>query len=236
MNNPNMFFKKKKKNTLTFVIIFVLLIGAILYDAGNSYTSESIKEGISESLIRFHVIANSDLPADQELKLEVKNAILEEMSSILNNSSSIEETRQLLKSNTNKIEEIGKRVVQANNKDYEINASLGIEKFPLKTYGDIVLPPGEYEALVVRIGKAKGKNWWCVLFPPLCFVDATHGVVDENAKQELKNVLTEDEYQAVVMSNKKSKNVKVKVRFKLLDWIEDKENDLIKEPFLANIF
>lgn len=230
MSYSDMFLKKKRKYIYYYIITGILFIGAVLYDIGNSNSAKSLQEGISESLIRFHVIANSDLPEDQELKLKVKNAILEEMGTMLDNSSSLNETRTILMENKKRIEEIGRKIILENNKDYEIKANLGTEKFPLKTYGDVVLPPGEYEALVVRIGEAQGKNWWCVLFPPLCFVDATHGVVDDKGKEELKNVLNEDEYNAIVMN--KDENVKVKVRFKLLDWIEDKE-DLASDPFLA---
>lgn len=81
--------------------------------------------------------------------------------------------------------------------------------FPMKTYGDMTFPPGEYEAFRVDIGEAQGKNWWCVLYPPLCFVDAVYGEVPEESKEELKGVLTEEEYSMVSGKN-------VKFRFKYL--------------------
>lgn len=127
-----------------------------------------------EELIRFHVLANSDSEEDQALKRAVRDAILKEVSPRLAESHSLEESRQILKSLRPELERIGKTVVLAWGKTYEVKTDYGYFTFPTKSYGSLVLPAGEYEAVRVLIGKAEGSNWWCVLFPPLCFVDIDH--------------------------------------------------------------
>ena len=86
--------------------------------------------------------------------------------------------------------------------------------FPMKSYGDITFPAGYYDALRVTIGRAEGKNWWCVLFPNLCFVDVVHGVVPEESKQQLENILTEEEYESLFQWDKSP----YRIRFRFLDW------------------
>lgn len=127
-----------------------------------------------EELIRFHVLANSDSDEDQALKRAVRDALLKEVSPRLAESHSLEESRQILMELRPEMEQIGKSVVQAWGKNYEVKTDYGHFSFPTKSYGSLVLPAGEYEAVRVLIGKAEGSNWWCVLFPPLCFVDIEH--------------------------------------------------------------
>ncbi|HVJ49762.1 stage II sporulation protein R [Desulfitobacterium sp.] len=127
-----------------------------------------------DELIRFHVLANSDSEEDQAIKRAVRDAVLEEVSPRLAESHSLEESRQILTGLRPKIEQIGKAVVLASGKTYEVKTDYGYFTFPTKSYGSLVLPAGEYEAVRILIGKAEGSNWWCVLFPPLCFVNIEH--------------------------------------------------------------
>ena len=222
-------FEKKRilRTYILSLLIVILMLAAIVYDYGKNGTSAAVIEGISDSLIRFHVIANSDSEEDQKLKLKVRDEILDKMNGILEESENIEETRQLITDNRDEIKRIAERVIEENNYDYDINVKLKMEQFPLKTYGDIILPPGEYEAFLVEIGEAKGKNWWCVMFPPLCFVDVTHGVVPEETKETLKRVLTDEEYDSIVMTEPEE-DMPIKIRFKFLEWFNfsrDKDRD-----------
>lgn len=222
--------KRVMKTYILSLLIVILMVVAIGYDYSKNATNAAVIEGISDSLIRFHVIANSDSEEDQALKLKVRDKILESMNEILEDSESIEETRELIYENMDNIKEISEQVIEEYNYDYNINVKLKMEQFPLKTYGDIILPPGEYEALIVNIGEAKGKNWWCVMFPPLCFVDVTHGVVPEETKETLKNVLTDEEYDSVVMTEDTQEDMPIKIRFKFLEWFnfnkkEQKKNN-----------
>lgn len=140
-----------------------------------SSTSEEAQLAVHpEELIRFHVLANSDSEEDQALKRAVRDAILKEVSPRLAESHSLEESRKILTDLRPELERIGKTVVLAWGKTYEVKTDYGHFTFPTKSYGSLILPAGEYEAVRVLIGKAEGSNWWCVLFPPLCFVDIEH--------------------------------------------------------------
>lgn len=156
---------------------------------------ETIQQGIASEIIRFHVLANSDREEDQELKIKVKDAVLEMLEQKLKDASGIEETREILKNCLNEIKETAEYVIEKEGYDYPVTVKLELYEFPIKTYGDCTFPAGTYEALRVCIGKAEGKNWWCVVFPNLCFTDTIHAVLPEEEKQELKNVLSEEEYE-----------------------------------------
>lgn len=139
-------------------------------------------EDLSTKIIRFHVIASGNSPKEQELKLQVRDAVLDALEDDLSKMKDIEEVRNYIKSHLKNIETIARKEVEKSGKDYEVKAFFGKFPFPVKTYGFITLPAGEYEALRIVIGEGKGKNWWCILFPPLCFVDITHGIAAEEAR------------------------------------------------------
>ncbi|PKM94831.1 MAG: stage II sporulation protein R [Firmicutes bacterium HGW-Firmicutes-1] len=236
MKNNNSFIIKKtnKRRTAIGAGIVILALLAIIYDMTIGFTKEKdvVVEGLSNSLIRFHVIANSDSEEDQSLKVKVKDEVIEMMQVLLQESTSVDASREIILKNMSNIKQTAENVINENNFSDEVTIALQKQEFPLKQYGDIVLPPGEYEALVIRIGAAEGKNWWCVLFPPLCFVDATHGVVDNQSKQALKDVLSDDEYAAIVMS--KDKDVNIKVKSRLFKWFSEKDRDDIDETVFAD--
>ncbi|MEW8956096.1 stage II sporulation protein R [Clostridium sp.] len=198
------------------IIISMVLVSSIIGQVYEKNTSKKQVEDISNKLIRFHILANSDSIEDQELKLRVKDEVLNFIQPILKESKSLDESRDILRNNNEKIIEIANEVVKKNGYDYKVNAELSRENFPVKVYGDIALPQGEYEAYRILIGDAEGENWWCVMFPPLCFVDVTKGEVNsEETKKELSRVLDDNEMDTV------SKEKKVKVKFKFLEVIED---------------
>lgn len=164
-------------------------------------------EEISEKLIRFHVIANSDREEDQALKLKVRDEVLTYIQPMLKDSESIEMSREILDRENDRIIQIAKEVIAANGYDYSVESTLSREYFPIKTYGNITLPQGEYEAYRIIIGTGEGQNWWCVMFPPICFVDVTKGAVAyEETEEEMKEVLDEEEYNMV--NNRASEKAK----------------------------
>jgi stage II sporulation protein R len=215
-------FRKEKSFLLASIILGIFITGIILHYS-KAY-SETIQTGISNNVIRFHVIANSDSKEDQELKEEVRDAILEEMSPMLSDSGTIEITRGLLIKNMDKMKTIAEEVVTKWGKAYPVKVTLGPAVFPTKQYGDIVLPTGEYEALRVSIGEAAGKNWWCVMFPPLCFVDVTHGVVPEETKENLKGALGEEEYRIVTQAGYEEE-IPIRIKLKIVEWWQERIND-----------
>lgn len=154
-----------------WAVIFLIMI--IAFGLADKRVNAAVPSQ-PEELIRFHVLANSDSEEDQALKRAVRDAILEEVSPRLAESTSLDESRQILTGMRTEIEHIGQEVVQKWGKSYEVQTDYGYFTFPTKSYGSLVLPAGEYEAVRVLIGEAEGSNWWCVLFPPLCFVDIEH--------------------------------------------------------------
>lgn len=194
--------------------LLVLFFAIILYSIQRKNTTD-IQVGIASQIIRFHVIANSDSDADQALKLKVKDALTESLRSSLEHAANIKEARTILKKNLGNMETLSDEIIEENGFTYTAKASLEQGYFPLKVYGDLSLPPGEYEAVRVELGSAKGHNWWCIMYPPLCFVDSTYGIVPDSSKAQLKYLLTDQEYRSLFTQKK----VKVKVKFKLLPWL-----------------
>ena len=174
-------------------------------------------EDVTSAVIRFHVRANSDSDEDQALKLLVRDGILEMMGPELAEAEDKDEARSIMEKKLAEIERTGETIVQAAGYDYEVHAYLTTEEFPMKSYGDLLFPAGEYEALRVDIGKQEGANWWCVMYPGLCFVDATGGIVAEDGKEELEQILTPEEYRELLLYPEE--DTKIEYRSLLWDWL-----------------
>ena len=158
---------------------------------------DDIQKELAEQIIRLHVRADSDSDEAQELKMKVKSSVVAYIEPLLRDSTGIDESRQILNDNIEAIRDNALDTLQDNGCEDDVSVYFENAYFPAKSYGDVTFPPGEYEAFRIDIGKASGRNWWCVLYPPLCFVDASYGVLQDESKQELKNILTEDEYNAI---------------------------------------
>ena len=202
------------KNFKRFLIILVLFITYIILSIF-SY-SNAVCSDISDNVFRLHVIANSDSKEDQDLKYKVRNALLKYMNFISGNISSKEEAIKLVQENKEEFYAIAKQVISDNGFDYDVNIEIGNFSFPTKDYGDISLPSGFYDALKVKIGSASGQNWWCVMFPSLCFVDVSNGVVPEESKENLQNNMEEEEYNLI-----SSDDIEFKLKFKLVELFEN---------------
>ena len=206
---------------MTFIILFLLFIFIVV--CANSYVS-AVSSNISSSVFRLHVIANSDSSEDQNLKLIVRDRVLAYMNSLVDtNISSKEEIMRLVSDNLENFKSIAQDTVYENGYNYDVNVEIGNFTFPTKTYGDIALPAGYYDALRVTIGEAKGKNWWCVMFPPLCFVDVSSGVVPEDSKETLEESLSDEEYELISGSS-----TEFEVKFKFVEFFENFKNTFAK--------
>lgn len=185
------------KNKIIAIMLFlIVLCGSILWISYKRFYSS--QKTISKKIIRFHVIANSDIEEDQALKLKIRDGILKYVYPKLNNSKSIDESRKIIKENDDNIKEIAENIVKKNGYKYKIITKLSHENFPIKTYGNITLPQGNYEAYRIIIGSGQGHNWWCVMFPPLCFTDITKGEVSyKKTEKEMRDVLNSSEYNMV---------------------------------------
>lgn len=193
----------------------ILILLAVAVAVGVFYSQAGASSDIEGKVLRFHVIANSDSEKDQALKYKVKDTLVEALKPMLEDAEDLEETKKIVKERLPEIEEIAQGAVNAYGNGETVQVELTNQYFPIKTYGDLTFPAGNYDALRVTIGQAEGRNWWCVLFPNLCFVDAVHGIVPEESKEQLKNVLTEEEYESLFQWGKSS----YKIKWKLQDLI-----------------
>lgn len=202
---------KKIKNLL--IIILLLFIYCII--CAFSYVN-AVSTDIQNSVFRLHVIANSDSDEDQNLKYIVRDKVLEYINSISNSSMTKDEVIALANENINEIQKIAENTIHENGYNYSVKLNIGNFSFPTKKYGDITFPAGFYDALKIEIGEAKGHNWWCVMFPPLCFVDVTSGIVPEESKQTIRDNLSEEEYK-LLSENSGNMNFK----FKIVEMFQD---------------
>lgn len=167
-----------KKTFLILIIIFIVyyIIGMV--------SEEVIK--IPEEAIRFRVIANSNTKEDQDIKYEVKDEVEEYMASLLQNVDNIDESRMIISSNLDNIDKKINTVFTNKNYSNDYMVNFGLNYFPEKEFKGITYDEGYYESLVITIGEGKGDNWWCVLFPPLCLLEA-----EESTEVEYKSFVKE---------------------------------------------
>lgn len=209
---------KNPKVKMVIILSFLLFIYTTI--CAFSY-AQNISTDIANNVFRLHVIANSDSEEDQNLKYKVRDNLLSYMNEICGNCKTKQEAISLVEKNKENFKQIALDTIKNEGYSYDVNINIGNFKFPTKNYGDISLPAGFYDALRVEIGEAKGHNWWCVMFPPLCFVDVTSGVVPEESKELLENNLSEEEFALVSDSS----DSEIQFKFKLLEFFN--QNGLI---------
>ena len=201
------------------LIIFLLFL--YVFISAQSYVS-AVSKNLSDAVFRLHVIANSDSNEDQSLKLKVRDSLLNYMNNICLNCSTKKEAISIAQSHKYEFQKIAEETIRNNGYDYSVKININNFYFPTKNYGDISLPAGLYDALRVEIGEAKGQNWWCVMFPSLCFIDISSGIVDNEAKENLEQNLEQESYTII----SESKNSNIKFKFKLIEFFA--ENGLFK--------
>lgn len=202
-----------KNSKIGIILILSLLLFLYTIICAISYV-EAVSTDISDSVFRLHVIANSDSDEDQSLKYKVRDNLLNYMNDICKNCTSKEEAINIVSEHQEEFKQVALETIKNEGYSYDIKIEIGNFEFPTKQYGDISLPAGFYDALKVEIGEAKGRNWWCVMFPSLCFVDISSGIVPEESKEELQNVLSDEEY-AIISDNS---DYGIKFKFKLLEF------------------
>ncbi|MFD1735162.1 stage II sporulation protein R [Bacillus salitolerans] len=199
----------KKTTNLVLIYMVILFIGATITTSWHPAAQQSNEPVvIPDEAIRLRILANSNSIDDQELKRKIRDAVNEEITNWVENLTSIEAARTLIQNRLSDIEMIVERVLQEENVEQSYSVDYGKSvKFPTKMYGSYIYPAGEYEAILISLGEAKGNNWWCVLFPPLCFLDFNNGdaVEPEKENKESQTVIVEEEET-------------VKVKFFLVEW------------------
>ena len=200
--------KKKFKK----IILLTFLLFAYVFLSAQSYAT-AISNNLSTAVFRLHVLANSNSEEDQNLKLKVRDSLLNYMNGLCSNCSTKQEAISIANEHKDDFQKIAEQTIKENGYDYTAKINIDNFYFPTKNYGDISLPAGYYDALRVEIGEAKGKNWWCVMFPSLCFIDVSSGVVDDNAKENLQDNLQKESYDIISDSKKPD----IKLKFKLIE-------------------
>ena len=207
------FLNNIKNSKIGISITLILLLFLYTTISAISYV-EAVSTDISDSVFRLHVIANSDSDEDQSLKYKVRDNLLKYMNNICSNCTSKQEAINLVTEHQEKFKQVALDTIKNEGYSYNVKINIGNFEFPTKQYGDISLPAGYYDALRVEIGEAKGRNWWCVMFPSLCFIDVSSGIVPEESKEELQNVLSDEEYS--IISDNSDNGIKLK--FKLIEF------------------
>jgi len=169
--------------TFTVIVVGLSLLVVILFTMNSRHKGPETVY-IPDELIRLHVVANSDSVDDQALKRRIRDAIVHDIAPVFLGAENIDSARAIARGNLSHVKEIASREIQAEGKNYPVNVELDSFTFPTKHYGPFVLPAGDYEAVRVVIGAGGGANWWCVLFPPLCFVDMSKGVAISQSEKD----------------------------------------------------
>lgn len=190
-----MYYKNYENKLWIILILSVTFLWVCLAGARKQIETE---ETIASQIIRFHVLANSNSEEDQALKLAVRDEVVASMQKKLKDVHELTQARNILSECQTELRDTARSVIQQRGYDYPVTVGMENTYFPEKTYGDMTFPAGKYEALRICIGEAAGHNWWCVLFPSLCFVDESTAVVPEESKEKLANSLPEETYQSLL--------------------------------------
>lgn len=211
----------KKKLIFIFTIIILLFIYVFLLSV--NYV-KAVSYNLSDSVLRLHIIANSNSIDDQNLKLKVRDNIIKYMNTLTSDCSNKSDVISIVSNNLDNFKNIALNTIKENGYNYNVDIKLGNFYFPTKSYGDISFPSGYYDALKIEIGEAVGQNWWCVLFPPLCFVNSTTGIVPDDSKEELQENINSEGYKIISEGNTNdSSEPDIKIKFKLIEFINNLE-------------
>jgi stage II sporulation protein R len=195
---------------LVWSYLIILSLGTIL----NLYipkTEAVAKDAvvIPAEAIRLRILANSDSAQDQEIKRMVRDAVNEQITLWVQELTSLEKAKEVLTSKLPEVQDIAEKVVAEQGSNQSVNVEFGKVQFPTKLYGEFLYPAGEYQAILITLGEGKGANWWCVLYPPLCFLDFSNGVAVQSEGFESKAYAAENEEVIEVEEEPKAEEVKV---------------------------
>lgn len=208
----SLFGALRRPSQTIFLPLLLLLLNALLaLGAWEGLRQDTLVPPLSASVLRFRVLANSNSPEDQALKLQVRDGLLDFLSGRLDASESAGEAEAFVADHQEELLREAEKIVREAGYSYPVSLTVGDFYFPEKTYGDLTFPRGTYRALKVELGQGRGQNWWCVLYPPLCFTDAVTAQFPSDSRQKLENVLPEEEIALL--------EGEVEVRFALLDWL-----------------
>ncbi len=198
--------KSELKIILSAIIIGVIVTASYTLQA---YSTETVNS-ISNKIVRFRVLANSNKDYDQALKLIVKDSVINHFESDIKGFTNKNDALYTFNSKLDEIEAYATNIVKSYGYNYRVTAKIEKSTFPTRHYGNISLPSGEYTTLVIEIGNSLGDNWWCVMYPPLCFIDETIETIPTELDNELQTALHHDEYN-LIAKDELQYNVKFKI-------------------------
>lgn len=204
-----------KKNLFKSLLIFILILLFLFFNIQN-YAS-AVSTELKENIFRLHIIANSNSKKDQELKIKVRDVIIEYLNNIETDFNSKNEMINYVQTHIEEIKSLVKKTIKENNFDYKVSIEIGESYFPTKYYENISLPAGIYDAIKIKIGDAKGENWWCSLFPPLCFNNFSNGFISTSNSKSLEKNLSKEEL--LIITNSSST---YQFKFKLIEILNNK--------------
>ena len=190
------------------MVIAIFATGILTWNIFLNLETKSTVSVLSHSAIRFHILANSDSVSDQALKMRVKESVVNYIYEKTGDFKTVDEAKNFILNTDKTIKSIATKAIADNGYDYTVSSTFGFSDFPVKTYGDVIFPKGTYTSYTIKIGNGKGHNWWCVLYPPLCFVDVSTGVLPDNSKKKLRDSLSDTQYHTVTKYNFKFKYLK----------------------------
>lgn len=190
------------------MVIAIFATGILTWNIFLNLETKSTVSVLSHSAIRFHILANSDSVSDQALKMHVKESVVNYIYEKTGDFKTVDEAKNFILNNDKTIKSIATKTIADNGYDYTVSSTFGFSDFPVKSYGDVIFPKGTYTSYTIKIGNGKGHNWWCVLYPPLCFVDVSTGVLPDNSKEKLRDSLSDTQYHTVTKYNFKFKYLK----------------------------
>ena len=210
-------FKEAKILALSIALGLVFAVSVAAY----TYVySDTTQRDIADNVIRFHVVAHSDSHADQLIKDIVRQEILAEFEGLLSETYNVKESQQLIASSLPAIQAHAESVVRQLGFDYPVQARIDKAFFPTQVYGDLAFPPGVYEALQITIGDGTGRNWWCLMFPPLCFVDMTS---TDAGRQQLADTVSDESFRLLTHQDENACST-MEVRFRVVEWWQNRRN------------
>lgn len=187
-------------------------------DLENNNNVNQEEDVLGNNLIRFHVRANSNSDVDIALKYMVRDKVLAEIEEGLKACETKDEAKEYLTENLELIKVVAEEALSEEGYNYSVKAYLTNDYFPIRQYGDMVLPAGYYEALRIDIGLANGENFWCLLYPTMCVPVEAGGVITQDGQQEIKESLTSEQYDKLFVK-KEIPEDKIEIRFKLFELI-----------------
>lgn len=208
----NIICSKKVKYSILLLFLLFLYITVSAFSYVNAVSND-----LANSVFRLHVLANSDSTEDQNLKYKVRDDVLKYMNIICKDATSKQEAIQIANNHLDDFKNIALETIKNNGYNYDVTVEIGNFSFPTKNYGDISLPSGYYDALRIKIGEANGQNWWCVMFPPLCFVDVSSGIVSDDSKDIMKKDLLDEEFSLISNDD----NAEISFKFKLVEMLQN---------------